>query len=99
MIITGRASSFEEGIKGFKENVIVITKLLGDKAEYSETAVISLLLQKVFEERKQYQTGKGSRACELLIKPNIIEYHVGGTSFGWSIQPDGQYEFFLMPTT
>ena len=96
MVITGHAATFEEGIRGFKENLHVIAKLLGDKAEYNETAVITLLLQKVFEERKHFQNGKEPRSCEMVIKPNVVEYHAGGISFGWSIMADGHYEFYLM---
>lgn len=96
MIITGRASSFEEGIREFKENLHIVSKLLGDKAEYNETSVITLLLQRVFEERKQYQNGKEPRSCEIIVKPNVVEYHLGGISFGWSIMTDGKYEFYLL---
>lgn len=95
MVINGRAESFETGIKEFKENLHLVSKLLGDKVEWNETSVITHLLQKVFEERKQYQTGKGARDCEMIIKPNLVEYHMSGFSFGWTVMGNGHYEFYL----
>lgn len=95
MIITGRAESFEMGMKEFKDNLHVVAKLLGDKPDWNETAVITHLLQRVFEERKQYQSGKETRQCEIIVKPNLVEYHMTGFSFGWSIMGNGQYEFYF----
>lgn len=96
MEIFGRSKTFEEGIKGFKENLLVISKLLGDKTEFNETAIITQLLQKVFEERKLYQSGKEPRQCEIYVKPNEVQYSFLGYTFGWTIFPDGNYEFYLI---
>ncbi|RXT04565.1 hypothetical protein [Ammoniphilus sp. CFH 90114] len=96
MIITGRSKKFEEGIQGFRENLHLVAKLLGDKADLNETSVITILLQKVYEERKLFQSGKEPRQCEIKVKPNEIGFYSGGVNFGWIITVEGEYEFYLM---
>jgi hypothetical protein len=93
--IFGQASSFEDGISEFKDHVQAVSKLIGENSNYNETSVITMLLQKVFEERKMYQSGKDPRPCEIMIKPSEVEYHYSGNIFGWCVFSDGTYEFYF----